>query len=55
MLSKRLKSYNKKFLKNLDKNFLENFQDDELKEILKYSFEGGKRLRPIIVDEVVKK
>tara|TARA_Y100001970_G_scaffold126787_1_gene156756 strand:+ start:1229 stop:2176 length:948 start_codon:yes stop_codon:yes gene_type:complete len=55
MLSKRLKSYNKKFLKNLDKNFLDNFKDDELKEILKYSFEGGKRLRPIIVDEVVKK
>jgi len=55
MLSKKLKSYNKKFYKILDKRYLSSFEDSEIRDILKYSLDGGKRLRPIIVDEVTKK
>ena len=55
MLSKKLKSYNKKFYKTLDKRYLSSFEDSEIRDILKYSLDGGKRLRPIIVDEVTKK
>ena len=41
-------------MKSLDRDYLANFEDGEVREMLRYSLDGGKRLRPIIVDQVVK-
>ncbi len=55
MLTTKIKKYKTKFSKRLESDYLKQYNGTKLYDILQYSLDGGKRLRPIIVDEITKK
>ena len=55
LITRKLKRYSKKFNKSLTNNYLSLYDSNpDMREILKYTLDGGKRMRPAIIYDILK-